>query len=485
MSTIAELLIPVIRWEHATGFDGEQEGIARALALGVGGFVLFGGPDGEVRALTKDLRQRSRVPLLIGAELERGAAQQFPGTTGMPPLAALAALDDRNIVARAAKMTAREARTIGVNWNLAPVCDLAHHLPSGHPGTRELGANPQRVGDLAAGWIEECQREGVLACAKRFPGNGRAGPPSRDAPPSVGVARSVLFESDLVPFRAAITSRVASIMTAHVSYPALDATRLPASLSTQMQRYLLREKLGFDGLIVSDALATPAMVSAEGEVATAIRSLDAGTDLLLFPQDLESIIAALDVAVRDGPLDDDRVTQSRRRRLKWAQWAAPPTDYRRVTGSDVAWASQLGERVVRLVRGQVAPLTGAADVVTALAGAAIEQPGAGAPFVAALEQGGVTVKPDGASAPAGGVTLVLLFSSIVEGESSPPYPVGACEEARRACAAARTAGRESVVIQFGPPDRLDGLEDCANVVCGWTGDEWMQAATARWLLRGS
>ncbi|MDQ6885911.1 MAG: hypothetical protein M3068_01320 [Gemmatimonadota bacterium] len=484
MSGVAELLIPTIRWEAATGFDGEQDRIARALALGVGGFVLFGGPEAEVRSLTKDLRQRSKVPLLIGAELERGAAQQFPGTTGMPPLAALAALDDRNIVARAAKMTAREARTIGVNWNLAPVCDLAHAVPGAGPGTRELGSNPQRVGDLASGWIEECQREGVLACAKHFPGHGRVEPPARRGGTSVGVARSTLFESDLVPFRSAIASRVASIMTAHVSYPALDATRLPASISTQMQRYLLREKLGFDGLIVSDALATPWMVDPEGEAVAAIRCLDAGTDLLLFPRDLEGIIAALEEAVRDGPLDDDRVTQSRRRRQKWAQWAAPPTDYRRVTGSDVAWASQLSERVVRVVRGQAARVPGHADLVVVPDGAALADPGAAEPFVAALRQGGATVSASGDPAPACAVTIALLFASTTSADGQAPYPEGCCDAARRACAAARRAGREAVVMQLGPPDPLDTLEECAGVVCAWSADAWMQSAAARWLLRG-
>src|SRR6185503_7962475 len=111
MSQIADLLVPAVRWDPALGgFEHEGDRIARALEIGVGGFILIGGSEADVRTLTKDLRQRSRIPLLIGAELERGAGQQFDGTTGLPPLAALAALNDIDVLRRAAKLTAREAR---------------------------------------------------------------------------------------------------------------------------------------------------------------------------------------------------------------------------------------------------------------------------------------------------------------------------------------------------------------------------------------
>src|ERR671939_611947 len=106
---VAELLLPAIRWDSVRGFEAERPMIERALAAGVGGFILFGGPQEQVRQLIKELRQRSRVPLLIGADLERGAGQQFEGATGLPPLAAIASLNDPDAVRRAARLTAREA----------------------------------------------------------------------------------------------------------------------------------------------------------------------------------------------------------------------------------------------------------------------------------------------------------------------------------------------------------------------------------------
>ncbi|HSU92568.1 MAG TPA: glycoside hydrolase family 3 N-terminal domain-containing protein, partial [Gemmatimonadaceae bacterium] len=173
MSAAAALLLPAIRWDVNHGFGAEQASIDKALALGVGGFILFGGDQERVRALTKELRQKSRVPLLIAADLERGAGQQFSGATGLPPLAAIASLDDADAVRRAARLTAREARTLGLNWDLAPVCDLDVVAENPIVGTRSLGSDSRKVAMLAQAWVQACQAEGVLACAKHFPGHGR------------------------------------------------------------------------------------------------------------------------------------------------------------------------------------------------------------------------------------------------------------------------------------------------------------------------
>src|SRR5918911_565648 len=171
--SVANLLLPAIRWNPDRGYDGERRAIDQALELGVGGFILFGGEQEAVRQLTKELRLRSRVPLLIGADMERGAGQQFAGATGLPPLAAIAWLDDLEAIRKAARLTAREARTLGVSWDYAPVCDLDLVPENPIIGTRSLGSDPQKVATLAAEWIAACQSEGVLACAKHFPGHGR------------------------------------------------------------------------------------------------------------------------------------------------------------------------------------------------------------------------------------------------------------------------------------------------------------------------
>src|SRR5918911_3965283 len=151
--SVANLLLPAIRWDPDRGYDGERRAIDQALELGVGGFILFGGEQEAVRLLIKELRQRSRVPLLIAADMERGAGQQFAGATGLPPLAAIASLNDVDAVRKAARLTAREARTLGVNWDYAPVCDLDVEPENPIVGTRALGSDPRRVASLAVEWI--------------------------------------------------------------------------------------------------------------------------------------------------------------------------------------------------------------------------------------------------------------------------------------------------------------------------------------------
>jgi beta-glucosidase len=509
MSQIAELLIPSVRWEPQQGFERERPRIERALELGVGGFILLGGTEADVRNLTKELRQRSRIPLLIGAELERGAAQQFDGTTGLPPIAALAALSDIDVLRRAAKLTAREARTIGVNWNFAPVCDLdlqGAHRPlgsdvvggaSGSASPRSLGAEPQGVGRMAAAWIEACQHEGVLACARHFPGIGRVphheGVEEHEEAHVVDVPRRVLLENDVVPFRSAIGAQVATMMAAHVAYPALDASRAPATMSTQVLRYLLREKFGFDGLIAADWRTMHAADTPESEARLAVRALDAGCDLLLCPNHIHEVVAVLEDALRDGPLDDDRILQSRRRRSKWAQWAAPPTEYRRASGSDIAWAAALNERVVHLVRGQRPSLGPVADVVLVddgtpgAAGGAHAQradvPALGGPvqpFVDALRAGPARVQvSDTPSAAFRGAVVVALLG----GSESTGYARATREALDRVIAAARSVDRPAVVVQFGHPALADDVALEEPLVSAWSGDRWMQEAAARWLLK--
>ena len=157
MSEIAELFYPAVRWDASRGYEGEREGIEQALELGVGGFILFGGPAEHVAALTEELHSKSRLPLLIGADLERGAGQQFAGQTALPPLAAIASLGDVQAIRRAAAVSAREARELGINWIYAPDCDLDVEPNNPIIGTRSFGSDPEQVGEYAGAWIDACQ----------------------------------------------------------------------------------------------------------------------------------------------------------------------------------------------------------------------------------------------------------------------------------------------------------------------------------------
>jgi hypothetical protein len=282
MSTISaapesgRLIVPVLRAAADGGFGHEAARIADALDLGVGGFIVFGGTVESVRRLTADLFRRAGRPMLIAADLERGAGQQVAGLTEFPPPLALAALEDAAVVRWAGAVTAQEARAVGINWVFAPVGDLDVLADNPIVQTRAFGGDPNRVASLVRTWIEGCQDAGALACAKHFPGHGRTTVDSHIALPVVSESADTLRDSDLLPFSIAVECGVASMMTAHVAYPALDASGLPATISAPIMAEL-RGRLRFDGLVVTDALIMDGALVGRRESDAAVQAVQAST----------------------------------------------------------------------------------------------------------------------------------------------------------------------------------------------------------------
>jgi len=413
--------------------------------------------------------------------MERGAGQALLGATGLPPLAAIASLGDADAVRKAARLTAREARTLGVTWALAPVLDLDLNPDNPIVGSRSFGSDPSEVAKLGAAWIEACQQEGVLACAKHFPGHGRTATDSQLERPSVRVTRHELMERDLIPFRAAIKAGVASVMTAHVAFPSLDPAGPPATLSMAIVRVLLRERLGFDGLVVTDSLDMRGLTSAVSEQDAAVASLFAGCDLVLMPTDLDATVAALNEAIVAGTLDGELLLRSQRRRLKWAQWAAPPSDWRKASTFDVATGHELSERVITVARGDVAKLSGSLELVVIDDDAGNPRAPNRDSFATALRTAGFVVR-DESPLSAGATRLVALFGDVLRGKGRPGYNQCSIDAANAATARATAEGRPSLLIQFGHPRLADELR-AETMVTAWSGERAMQEAAARWLAR--
>lgn len=296
-------------------FDPEEavrERAETALALGVGGFIVFGGERDQVAGLVADLRARARRPLWIAADLERGAGQQFAGLPTLPPPAGLAVHPAPGEAARlAGTITARGARSVGVDLVFAPVLDLDIEPANPIVGTRSFGHDPIAVARLAGEWIEGCQQEGVVACAKHFPGHGRTTADSHAEIPVVTATGRGELEADLLPFRR-VAGRVGAMLTAHVAYPTLGV-HTPATLSSALLKNLLRDEMGFTGITVTDAMNMSGFLdasdpeSAEGvgpfgladdpePVDPAVAALLAGCDLLLYPENLAATVEALEEA---------------------------------------------------------------------------------------------------------------------------------------------------------------------------------------------
>jgi beta-glucosidase-like glycosyl hydrolase len=490
---LASLLVPCIPWSAEAGFEPARPLVEEALALGVGGVVLTGGEQGAVRTLAKELQRRAPHPLLVGAMLDRGAGQRIVGGTPLPPPAALAALGDVEACRRAARLTAREARTMGINWILGPVGDLAVRDQNPAVATGAFGREPRQVEPFLAGWISACQGEGVLAGARHFPGLGRADTDPLLGPVVIHASSQALKELDLLPFRAAIGAGVASLLVGHASYPALDDSGLPASCSREVVQWLLRQQMRFDQLVVAAPATEAAARQAPGgspggdltPAAVTALAVRAGCDLVLDPGPLDAALAALEAAVEEGSLDRAQLQRSVRRRLKWAQWAAPPNEWRRPSGADTAWGALVSDRAVRVAHGPLPPMGVVTEVVVVdddedVPGERPSRQG----LVEALRLAGHDARVAEAPTPAsGGPLVVALFADAhpAKGRSTlRPDTLARMEALRDAAAAAR---RALIVVALGDPRFVAQLPTPSPTLECWSGDRGMQQAAARALLR--
>jgi beta-glucosidase-like glycosyl hydrolase len=482
VSEIAELFYPAIRWDAVHGFESSRGPIDEALKLGVGGFIIFGGPSEHVASLTEHLHSKSKVPLLIGADLERGAGQQFAGQTALPPLAAIASLEDLQSIRRAAAISALEARSLGINWIYAPDCDLDIEPDNPIIGTRSFGGDPERVAECASAWIDACQAEGVLACAKHFPGHGRTTVDSHKQLPMVGESLETLRQTDLVPFERAIERGVASVMSAHVAFPALDPTGSPATLSRPILTNLLRNELGFEGLIVTDALIMEGVLGG-GESEAVVRAVHAGCDCLLYPSNVVESERALRKAIDEKRIDVDSIQHSLERRRRWARWAALSKEMNRPSRDESGWSSQLAERVVHMLSGRIPnlPQPWHLTIVDDDIGGPYPAPSRD-PLVSALRNGGIDVVLDSkGDAELPGSSVVALFGDIRAWKGRPGYSADAKAAVRKAVGEGAAGNR--LILQFSHPRLADELDASAPILCAWGGEAVMQRAAARVLLR--
>ena len=482
MSEIAQLMLPAVRWDSEHGFSKARPEVEKALRLGVGGFIFFGGPADQVRDLIAHIISRSDLPLLIGADLERGAGQQFQGMTGLPPLAAIGSLDDEEDTRAAARLTAIEAQKLGINWVYGPDCDLDIEPDNPIIGTRSFGSDPGMVARHAVAWIEACQKQAVLACAKHFPGHGRTVRDSHAELPTVDVSRETLDETDLFPFRAAIDAGVASVMSAHVSFPALDASGAPGTLSHAILTDLLRREYGFKGLIVTDALIMEGVLGQGGETGAVVRALGAGCDILLYPTDITAVEGAIGSAIADGTLNVRNVSASLERRHAWAEWARKGAQTSSLE-SDKRWAIGVAERVVHAVATAFPAIERVVDLVVVdddIGGP--YPPPSRQPFVEQLQSSGYDVR-EGEN-PAAKQTLIALYGDIRAWKGRPGYSEKSRSAVIQAVERAGQRGHRVSLVQFSHPRLAKEIPVDVPILCAWGGEEPMQRAAARVIARG-
>jgi beta-N-acetylhexosaminidase len=289
-----------------------------------GGYIVFRGDWRTTPPLLEELQDLSEMPLLFGSDLERGAGQQFAGATDFPHGMALGAARDPDLAYQQGAITALEARRAGVHWIFAPSLDLVTLPDNPIINVRGISDTPRAVGHLGAAFIEGIQRHRAIACGKHFPGHGQTGVDSHDDLPVLHVSRHRLETEDLLPFRHAIQAGLKSVMVGHLAVPALDETGLPATMSKRIVTDLLREQLGFTGLVITDALDMGAITRRFDPGLAAVRALQAGVDVLLMPPDPEAVVEAVLRAIEEGGLTKHRLLESAERidqaRLELGLW---------------------------------------------------------------------------------------------------------------------------------------------------------------------
>ncbi len=292
-------------------WEAKTAELKQLLALGIGGIILLGGSAAEVGVRTQQLQTWAKYPLLIAADIEEGVGQRFSGATWFAPPMALGQIAQKDLP-RALKLaeqmgaaTAQEATAIGLNWILAPVVDVNNNSANPVINVRSFGEQAEIVAQLTSAFVKGTQARtyghAVLTSAKHFPGHGDTETDSHLSLPVVNHDFERLQALELVPFERAIAAGVDSIMTAHLHIPQLDPD-YPSTLSKITLSGLLRRDLGFDGLIVTDALVMGGITQQYGAAEAAVLAVAAGADILLMPEDAQAAIAAICEAVNTGRL---------------------------------------------------------------------------------------------------------------------------------------------------------------------------------------
>ena len=308
---IGQLIVPGTS-TYFTSFTSEkfrkiQENILR---YHVGGYHAFKGDALSAATLINRMQKIAQIPLLVTADLEGGAGLIFPGGTRFPKAMALGATFDLSIPYQVAGITAFEAKKIGVGVNFYPVVDVNNNPNNPIINIRSFGEDPEQVSLMSTAYIRGIQENGLLATAKHFPGHGDTEVDSHLEMPVVHASTERINQVELLPFRAAIKSGVSNIMTAHLHVPALDSKNgLPATLSYTILTDLLRKKMGFKGLIFTDAMNMGGIKSYKNEDA-AVRAVQAGADIILYPLSVKKTFKSLLKARQNGDISKERLDQS-------------------------------------------------------------------------------------------------------------------------------------------------------------------------------
>ncbi|MGD2046018.1 MAG: glycoside hydrolase family 3 N-terminal domain-containing protein [Gemmatimonadota bacterium] len=326
---VGQLMMPWVLGDFAPEGSPSHERVVDYIEEeGIGGVIMSVGTPVEVAAKLNDLQGHAKIPLLVAADLETGAgfrmrgAVYMPGNielggaTNFPSLMAVGAAGDEDLAYEMGRVTAIEARAVGIHVPFAPVLDVNNNPDNPIINVRSFGEDPVEVSRMGIAFIEGIQDNGAIATGKHFPGHGDTDTDSHLALPVIRHDRARMDSVELRPFKAAIDAGIGAIMTAHISVPALNGgIREPSTLSPMVLTTVLREELGFDGIIFTDAMDMSAIARRHSAGEAAVLALEAGADVILMPPNVGAAVDGIVEAVESGRVSEARVDESVRRVL--------------------------------------------------------------------------------------------------------------------------------------------------------------------------
>lgn len=485
--------------------------------LGVGGVIVSVGSPTEVAVKLNQLQEDSRLPLLVAADLERAAGFRFRGivylpgpislggATEFPSLMAVGAAGDEELAEEMGRVTAVEARALGVHVPFAPVLDVNNNPENPIINIRSFGERPEEVARLGAAFVRGVQGAGAIATGKHFPGHGDTDTDSHLDLPLIDVSKERLDSVELPPYRAVIREGIGGIMTAHLSIPSLTGDeRLPSTLSPRVLTDLLRGEMGFGGLIFTDAMDMYAIDRRYSREEAAVRALEAGADVILMPPDPRAARDGIVSAVLTGRISEERLNESVGRILEakealglHRQRTVPPEQVARKVGiaEHEEAAQRVADRSITLLRNEknLLPLLGtrSARVLSVtyrgstdlMAGRVLNVSlRARYPRLVTAEVNRDT-PPDVfqsllARARGSNLVVVSLFVAVVSYSGNVAIP----ESTAGFIQALAREGIPHVVVSFGNPYLLKEFPEAQTYVLGWSGTEVSQRAVGKALF---
>ncbi len=494
----------------------------------IGGIIFFGAPIYETTHIANRMQEAAKTPLLMSLDAETGIGMRFQDATNFPWAMAVTATGEPEFARRMGVITGREARAIGIQHVYAPVLDVNNNAANPVINVRSFGEDPEDVAKFGVAFAQGIQSEKVIATAKHFPGHGDTNVDSHRGLPIIDLPRTRLDSLELQPFKTAIDAGIGSIMIAHIALPQIDGevikplkdyqggdaeagseivserATIPATLSEKVQTGILRNEMGFKGLIVSDAMSMSGLTLYFTQEEAGVRAFLAGTDILEKPENLDKMLAGLKAAVASGRIPMARLDESVRRQLAWKhavglteQKITPLDQIDRIVGGpeSTKLTDEIAEKAITLVRqeSEVLPLDRSKKIAVLGISNGFDGPSTMLPFAGALRTGGLRFSQsylqensllpqvDAArkAVSEADTVIVGLYGRVRSGAAN---SVGIPDNGAAILREALASGKKVIGISFGNPYILSSFPEMKTYIVAYGDMSSLQRASAKGLL---